>query len=54
LYSWAQAQSYPEGILVEGLFDYAVLWEAGFHHVTCSLGGQLNARQLRRHRQLDR
>jgi DNA primase len=47
LYAWAQAQSYPEVILVEGLFDYAVLWEAGFHNVTCSLGTHLNARQLR-------
>ncbi len=46
LYSWAQAQSYPEVILVEGLFDYAVLWEAGFHNVTCSLGTHLNALQL--------
>jgi DNA primase len=47
LYSWAQVQSYPEVILVEGLFDYAVLWEAGFHNVTCSLGAHLNARQFR-------
>jgi 5S rRNA maturation endonuclease (ribonuclease M5) len=46
LYSWAQAQCYPEVILVEGLFDYAVLWEAGFRNVTCSLGTHLNARQL--------
>ena len=34
-------------ILVEGLFDYAVLCEAGFQNVTCSLGTQLNARQFR-------
>jgi DNA primase len=47
LYSWAQARSYPEVILVEGLFDYAVLWEAGFRNVTCSLGTHLNALQLR-------
>jgi DNA primase len=47
LYSWAQAHSYPEVILVEGLFDYAVLWEAGFRNLTCSLGTHLNARQLR-------
>jgi DNA primase len=47
LYSWAHAQSYPEVILVEGLFDYAALWEAGFHNVTCSLGTHLNARQFR-------
>lgn len=47
LYAWAQAQSYPEVILVEGLFDYAVLWQAGFHNLTCSLGTHLNARQFR-------
>jgi DNA primase len=33
-------------ILVEGLFDYAVLWQAGFRNVTCSLGNHLNAQQF--------
>ena len=33
-------------ILVEGLFDYAVLWQAGFRNVTCSMGTHLNARQI--------
>jgi DNA primase len=47
LYGWEQVQYCPEVILVEGLFDYAVLWQAGFHHVTCSLGGHLNSRQFR-------
>ena len=47
LYAWQQAQAYPEVILVEGLFDYAVLWQAGFENVTCSLGTHLNARQFR-------
>jgi len=47
LYRWEQAQLYPEVILVEGLFDYAVLWQAGFRNVTCSLGTHLNARQFR-------
>src|SRR5450755_1359894 len=47
LYAWKQAQSYPEVILVEGLFDYAVLWQAGFHNVTCSLGTHLSAHQFR-------
>jgi DNA primase len=45
LYGWAEARRYPEVILVEGLFDYAVLWQAGFHNVACSLGTHLNARQ---------
>jgi DNA primase len=47
LYSWEQVQQCPDVILVEGLFDYAVLWQAGFHNVTCSLGVNLNVRQFR-------
>jgi len=31
---------------VEGLFDWATLWQAGFRNVTCSLGTGLNATQL--------
>jgi DNA primase len=46
LYLWEQVRRYPEVILVEGLFDYAVLWQAGFRNVTCSLGNNLNARQF--------
>jgi DNA primase len=46
LYAWEHARRYPEVIVVEGLFDYAALWQAGFHNVTCSVGNQLNARQL--------
>ena len=46
LYAWEQVRRCPEIILVEGLFDYAVLWQAGFHNVTCSLGNHLNARQF--------
>ena len=34
-------------ILVEGLFDYAALWQAGLDNVTCSLGTNLNVRQFR-------
>ncbi len=47
LYSWDQVRLYPELILVEGLFDYAALWQAGFRNVTCSMGTNLNARQFR-------
>ena len=47
LYSWEQVRRYPEVILVEGLFDYAALWQAGFHNVTCSMGNHLNAHQFR-------
>jgi DNA primase len=47
LYSWEQVEQCPEAILVEGLFDYAALWQAGFHNVTCSMGNHLNVRQYR-------
>lgn len=47
LYAWDQVKRCSEVILVEGLFDYAVLWQAGFHNVTCSMGNQLNRRQYR-------
>ena len=47
LYFWEQVRYCPEVILVEGLFDYAALWQAGFHNVTCSLGNHLNACQFR-------
>jgi DNA primase len=46
LYAWEQVWRCEQIILVEGLFDYAVLWQAGFHNVTCSLGSRLNARQF--------
>jgi len=46
LYAWEQVRRCEEIILVEGLFDYAALWQAGFHNVTCSLGNHLNARQF--------
>jgi len=47
LYAWEEVQRCSEVILVEGLFDYAVLRQAGFSNVTCSLGTHLNADQLR-------
>jgi DNA primase len=46
LYNWQQARHCPQIILVEGLFDFAVLWQAGFRNVTCALGCHLNARQF--------
>jgi DNA primase len=47
LYVWEQVRQCPEVILVEGLFDYAVVWQAGFHNVTCSMGNHLNGHQYR-------
>jgi DNA primase len=46
LYRWDEVRRCREVILVEGLFDYAVLWQAGFHNVTCSMGTHLNRHQL--------
>jgi DNA primase len=47
LYAWEKVRRCLEIILVEGMFDLAVLWQAGFHNVTCALGSHLNAAQLR-------
>ena len=47
LYRWEKVQQCPDIILVEGLFDLAVLWQAGFRNVTCALGNHLNALQIR-------
>jgi DNA primase len=46
LYRWDEVRSHREVILVEGLLDYAVLWQAGFRNVTCSMGTHLNRHQL--------
>ncbi len=47
LYHWESIRHRREIVLVEGLFDWATLWQAGFRNVTCSLGTGLNATQLR-------
>jgi DNA primase len=47
LYAWEQVRQHPKVILVEGLFDYAALRQAGFPNVTCSMGNHLSARQYR-------
>src|SRR5260370_7056215 len=46
LYLWEDVRRCPEVILVEGLFDYAVLWQAGLRNVTCALGNHPNAQQF--------
>src|SRR5258705_506189 len=46
LFAWESVRQFPTVILVEGLFDLAVLWHAGFPHATCSLGTHLNADQF--------
>ena len=47
LYGWDKVRHLSAVILVEGLFDYAVLRQADFSNVTCSLGTHLNADQFR-------
>lgn len=46
LYAWEKVRHCGEIILVEGLFDYAVLRQAGVLNVTCPLGTHLNAEQF--------
>jgi DNA primase len=46
LYLWERVRRYRRIVLVEGLFDWATLRQAGFHNVTCSMGTGLNATQL--------
>jgi len=47
LFGWERVKQHREVILVEGLFDLAALWQAGFLNASCALGSHLNARQLR-------
>jgi DNA primase len=45
LYGWSQAQHHPALIVVEGLFDLASLWQAGFANAVALLGSHFNGRQ---------
>jgi len=46
LVAWGSVRQFPSVILVEGMFDLAVLWQAGFRHATCALGTHLTADQF--------
>ena len=46
LFAWESVSSFSIVILVEGLFDLAVLWQAGFRNTTCGIGTQLTPAQL--------
>ena len=46
LFAWESVTSFSTVILVEGLFDLAVLWQAGFRNTTCAIGTQLTPAQL--------
>jgi DNA primase len=41
LFAWELVRDFSTVILVEGLFDLAVLWQAGFRNTTCAIGTQL-------------
>ena len=45
LYGWEWAKNAPAPIVVEGLFDLASLWQAGFWHAVALLGSHCNERQ---------
>jgi DNA primase len=46
LFAWESVRQHSSVILVEGLFDLAVLWQAGFTNTTCALGTHLTPAQL--------
>jgi DNA primase len=41
LFAWESVSAYSSIILVEGLFDLASLWQAGFRNTTCAIGTHL-------------
>ena len=46
LFAWGSVSTFSTVILVEGPFDLAVLWQAGFRNTTCAIGTQLTPAQL--------
>ncbi len=46
LFAWDRVRDSRCVILVEGLFDLIVLWQAGFTHATCGYGTHLTAAQF--------
>jgi DNA primase catalytic core len=46
LFAWESVCNFSTVILVEGLFDLAVLWQAGFRNTTCAIGTQLTPIQV--------
>jgi DNA primase len=45
LFAWQSVSAFSTVILVEGLFDLAVLWQAGFRNTTCAIGTHLTPAQ---------
>ena len=46
LFAWESVCHFSSLILVEGLFDLAVLWQAGFRNTTASIGTHLTSTQF--------
>jgi DNA primase len=46
LFAWESVRDFSTVILVEGLLDLAILWQAGFRNTTCAVGTQLTSAQL--------
>ena len=46
LFAWESVCYFSNIILVEGLFDLGVLWQAGFRNTTCALGTHLTSAQI--------
>lgn len=46
LYGWEKPMALNSVIVVEGLFDVAALWQAGFDHAVAALGSHLSQTQL--------
>lgn len=46
LFAWESVSCFSTVILVEGLFDLAVLWQAGFRNATCAIGTHLTPVQM--------
>jgi DNA primase len=46
LYAWDTVSNFTDIILVEGLFDLAALWQAGFLNTTCAFGVYLTSIQF--------
>lgn len=45
LFAWESVRQFRDVILVEGLLDLAVLWQAGFRNTTCAIGSYLSIEQ---------
>jgi DNA primase len=45
LFAWDSVGAFSSVILVEGLFDLALLWQAGLRNTTCAIGTHLTAAQ---------